>query len=83
MRASLFVVLGLVLLGGCATVVEGTIQVVTIDSDPQGAQCRLSREGRVIGQVATPGAVRVDKSSNPITVLCNKDGYEEGGNTLT
>ena len=59
-------VLGLIVMAfasGCATIVEGTDQTVTIMTDPTGATCRLERDGSTIGIVnATPGSV------NPITI---------------
>jgi hypothetical protein len=66
-------------LGACATVISGTSQNVSVQTDPQGANCRLEREGAVIGIVnPTPGTVHIDKSKNDITVICKKDGYEDG-----
>jgi hypothetical protein len=62
----------------CATVVEGTSQSITINTEPQGAECHLNRKGKEIGAIAqTPGSVRIDKSGADITVTCTKDGYQE------
>ncbi len=66
-----------VLLPGCATIMEGTGQTVSINTDPSGALCRVSRNGATLGEISsTPGSVRVDKSKNDISVSCSKDGYK-------
>jgi hypothetical protein len=66
------------LLGGCSSVIEGTHQEIAIASDPPGANCVLKREGFEIGRVnPTPGAVKIDKTKYDITVVCDKDGYQE------
>lgn len=67
----------LVLLGACSTITEGTSQTLSLDSVPQGADCKLMREGAIIGQIRTPGAVVVQKTKRDITVVCNKDGFTE------
>jgi hypothetical protein len=64
--------------GGCATIVEGSDQSVTVITDPSGAECELRRQGEVVGIVSpTPGTVTVDKSQHDITVRCSRDGYED------
>lgn len=66
-----------VLLTGCATVVEGTTQSVSIVTDPPGASCVVSRLGERIGMVSpTPGSLHLDKSKDNLTVTCTLDGYE-------
>ena len=66
------------LLGACATVTGGTTQNMTVDSDPQGAICTLTRAGQTIGVVnPSPGTVRIDKSKNAIAVSCRKPGYQD------
>lgn len=65
-------------LGACATVIEGTSQSVTLNTNPPGAECHLTREGKEIGAIAqSPGSVRIDKSKNDITATCTKDGYQQ------
>lgn len=66
-----------VMLGACSTITEGSSQTLAVDSVPQGADCKLEREGLVIGQVRTPGAVVVQKTKRDIRVVCNKDGFAE------
>jgi hypothetical protein len=74
--AAIFVMAGL---GGCASVISGTSQTLTLDTVPSGADCSLSRKGLVIGRVnPTPGAVYVQRTHDDITVTCTKDGYKTG-----
>ena len=71
------------MLAGCATIVEGTDQTVTVITDPAGAECELQRQGSVIAIVnPTPGSVTVDKSQNNITVRCRLEGHEDGVGTF-
>ena len=65
-------------LTGCATILAGKTQTVSIDSNPSGARCELRREGRVIGSVEkTPGAVTITKTKHDIDVICTKEGFGE------
>ncbi len=73
----------LLLTSGCATIVKGSTQSVTVNTDPTGAICILSRDG---GQIAvvnpTPGTIMVGKASGTISVTCKKVGYEDSVGTL-
>jgi hypothetical protein len=64
---------------GCASVISGTSQTLTLDTIPSGADCSLTRKGLVIGRVnPTPGAVYVQRTHDDITVSCTKEGYQTG-----
>ncbi len=67
-----------VALSGCASIVEGTTQMVQVTTPPvDGAACTLtSSEG--VYTVTTPGSVKVHKTKNDMKVLCKKDGYQDG-----
>jgi hypothetical protein len=73
---TLVVALGL-LAGGCATVTTGTTQAITVDSEPQQADCTLTRDGADLGTVKTPGPVTVKRHASTIHVTCRKDGHED------
>ena len=63
---------------GCATILSGKSQSISIESNPPGARCELLREGRVIGSVEnTPGAVMVERTKHDIDVVCRKSGFGE------
>lgn len=66
-----------VAISGCATMTTGTKQSIAINSQPDGAECTLKREGQTIGKVTTPGSVTITRSTQAIGVACTKDGYEE------
>jgi hypothetical protein len=66
-------------LSGCASVIEGTSQLITVNTNPSGADCSLNRnpEG-VIGRVSgTPSGVTIRKTKYDITIKCTKAGYQE------
>ncbi|HEY2071716.1 MAG TPA: hypothetical protein VGG48_19305 [Rhizomicrobium sp.] len=64
-------------LSGCATIINGTTQSVSISTPPvAGAQCTLtSSEGT--WYVTTPGSVTVHKTKNDLNATCKKDGYQD------
>src|SRR4051812_18354510 len=71
-------VIAALLSSGCATIVKGSTQDLTINTDPTGANCDLSRSGIVIATVnPTPGLVQIKKDKNDIEVKCKKSGYAE------
>ena len=72
-KALLFVVM----LPGCATIVEGSGQSVTFNTTPPGASCAVDRKNERLGTVApTPGALKIEKSRNELMVTCSKEGYQ-------
>jgi hypothetical protein len=73
----------LVLVAGCASIVSGTSQQITIDSNPKGANCSLSREGQAIGNVLTPSGLVIKKTKHDIAIVCDKTGYQRATATLT
>jgi len=63
---------------GCATVIEGESQDVTINTTPSGANCTIVRNGTSLGVVpSTPGSLRVEKTKDDISIKCIKHGYGE------
>ncbi|MFC7050419.1 hypothetical protein [Emcibacter nanhaiensis] len=64
-------------LSGCASVMSGTDQDMTVDSNPKGAECTLTRENRVLATVTTPETIRVSKLKHDIYVSCQMDGFHE------
>jgi hypothetical protein len=76
--------LSLVLLtSGCATLTKGTSQTVTVDTDPSGAACTLTRDAKPVAFVnPTPGSVPVEKAQGTISVACTKQGFLEAAGDL-
>ena len=74
---------GLIALGfelsGCATIVKGTTQSVSVTTTPtgaEGAKCEL-KNSQGSWFVTTPGSAVVHKTKNDLTVMCKKDGYQD------
>ena len=67
-----------VAVSGCATIVDGTKQSVSVSTTPvQGAECTLTNsEGT--WYITSPGSVEVHKTKNDMTVSCKKDGFQVG-----
>lgn len=63
----------------CSTVTTGTTQMVTLDTPlAAGAKCTMTdMEKRVYQVPATPTSLVVEKGDGPMTIVCEKDGYEK------
>lgn len=65
-------------LSACSSIIEGTSQEITVNTNPAGANCALEREGTVIARVSqTPASATVKKTKHDITIRCSKDGFQE------
>ncbi|HEX3943809.1 MAG TPA: hypothetical protein VHW69_06965 [Rhizomicrobium sp.] len=63
---------------GCATVIEGTTQSVSVNTTPvTGAACTLTNS-QGTWYVSSPGSVVVHKTKTDLGVTCQKGGYEPG-----
>jgi hypothetical protein len=67
-----------VALSGCATIIKGTHQSISVNTTPvDGAKCTLvNSEGTYY--VTTPGTVTVDKTKSDLQIDCTRDGYAPG-----
>ena len=64
-------------LAGCASIITGTSQKISIATQPTGAKCVLSRQDQPIATIEpTPGAATVQKDKHDILVKRDKDGYQ-------
>ena len=64
---------------GCASIIAGRSQTITLNTNPPGARCEVLREGRIVGTVeTTPGAITLDKTKYDMDVVCKKEGFTEG-----
>lgn len=76
--ATLMFVSSVSLLSGCASIVDGTSQNVSVETPPvSGAICSLkNNKGKwFIGN--TPGTVVVHRSNEALLVKCEKVGYQK------
>ncbi|QOY95143.1 hypothetical protein IM543_04420 [Massilia sp. UMI-21] len=69
-------------LTGCASIVSGTSQIVSVETHQpsgkvDGASCKLENEKGVY-YVTTPGTVTVRRAYGDMTVRCEKPGMEAG-----
>jgi len=72
-----------VLTSGCATLTKGSSQTVTVDTDPSGATCTMTRDAKPVAIInPTPGSVPVEKAQGTIAIACNKQGYLEAAGNL-
>ena len=73
----ILIIAGLMAVSGCASIIEGSSQEIVINTTPAGARCGFYRQGNRFTEVPdTPGAVVIKKSSEDITILCMKDGFQ-------
>ncbi len=64
------------LLGACATIIEGGDQNISVITYPPQAQCKLVRGGDIVAFInPTPGTVSLEKGADDVVVHCMKDGY--------
>lgn len=69
---------------GCSTILRGTHEKIEITSTPSQALCRIYRESTgFLKSVATPGAVYIPRSAEPVRIVCTKDGYETASVTAS
>lgn len=77
MKKVIILAIAMAALSACSSIVEGTSQELVINTNPEGADCELKREGMVIGRVnPTPGGIVVKKTKHDMIVTCKKKGYE-------
>jgi hypothetical protein len=68
---------------GCATLTKGSSQTITVTTDPAGAICTISREGKTVAVInPTPGSIPVEKSTKDLSVICDKPGYQPSAGAL-
>lgn len=66
-------------LTGCASIVDGTTQSVSIKTTPvEGARCTLTNNKGKWFVDSTPGSVTVHRSYEPLYVICQKIDYSKG-----
>jgi hypothetical protein len=86
MRISSLIVIPLITLAGCASIVNGQTQVLSVKTQLQGeeiakADCiMLNNKGT--WYVTTPGTVSVHRSYQDLHITCKKDGVDPGTATV-
>lgn len=63
-------------LSGCATILDGSSQQISVATNPSGADCGLYRQNERIATIQnTPGSALVQKSKYNVWIACVKSGY--------
>src|SRR5882757_2471286 len=64
---------------GCASIVDGRSQEISVSTDPPGAECGFYREEgvRIATVQRTPGSAVVRKTKRDIWIVCVKPGYQQ------
>lgn len=87
MRSTLLLVIASTsLASGCASIVGGTGQVVSVETHQaerpvEGARCEMANSKGTY-YVTTPGTVTVNRAYGNLTVRCDKDGMAAGQATV-
>ncbi|MDQ0140398.1 hypothetical protein [Cupriavidus necator] len=87
MRSTLFLVLAsTTLASGCAAIVSGTRQVVSVETHQaerpvDGASCEMVNSKNTYF-VTTPGTVTIDRAYGDLSVRCTKAGMDPGEATV-
>ena len=78
MKPLFFLVLVMASLGGCASITQGTSQVLIFNLDPKEARCSVSRAGDgELGSISSSqNTIVVQKDKDDIVVTCNAPGYQ-------
>lgn len=75
------IILGLAILylPGCASIVTGQDQTLSVDTpNCRGASCKLVNDDGAYYISSTPGTVMVNREYGDLTVVCSKKGFEDG-----
>lgn len=69
---------GLALMGGCASITKGTSQEIRVNSEPQGAACEVLRKGQSLAKIdKTPATVKIRKSKYNLEIVCSMEGFAD------
>lgn len=73
------IVLIAMVVSGCASITQGTSQVLTFRIEPKEAKCVLNRTGDgELGSVSsTLNTIQVGKDKDDIIIQCNAPGYRQ------
>ncbi len=85
MKTAMLACLFAVTLQGCASIVSGSTQSLSVETKSStgdqiaGASCRMTND-RGTWFVVTPGSVAVHRSLADLTLLCTKDSFQTANN---
>lgn len=66
------------LVSGCASITQGTTQVISFSIDPQDAKCSVvNKDNATLGTVSgKSNLLQVSKGAGDLIATCNSEGYE-------
>ena len=72
-------IVGILFLSGCATILSGTTQSITIDTlNVKGANCKgIDKKGKAFHWICTPASTAVHKGDGPMTIICEREGFKK------
>ena len=66
-------------LAGCATVIDGTQQTVSLSSNADGAICGITQNGRqIVAPAPVPASHLLPRVQGNLIVTCEAPGFETG-----
>lgn len=72
-------ILASVTLNGCATIIHGSDQTLSVDTpNAPASRCALTNNKGVWYIPVTPGTVTVHRAYADLNVVCKKEGYDSG-----
>lgn len=78
-KVLLAMVSSVVLLSGCASITQGTTQVISFSIDPQDARCTVvNKDNATLGTVSgKANLLQVSKGSGDLIANCSAEGYDQ------
>jgi len=71
-------------LSGCATVIKGEMQTVSVATPPvEGARCVFYRADGYYRDVITPGRIDLRRDREDLAVTCMKRGFKDASTTIS
>ena len=74
-----FILTAIILMTGCATVTQGTQQIIVFKLEPKDTKCDVNRVGDgKLGSISTSlNTIQVGKDRDDIVVTCTAPGYKQ------
>lgn len=66
----------ILLASGCSSIVDDDQQIMTVETEPEGARCFLENERGKFVVNKTPGNVTIQTACSELKITCSKDGYK-------
>ena len=78
-RYLLPLIVGSVVLSGCASITQGTTQVISFSIDPSEAKCAVvNKDGSTLGTVSgKSNLLQVSKGAGDLIANCSAEGHEQ------